>query len=150
MTSFTPPLTVTQPFFRGSMPLPPSVNDSYEPRGRRSEHQGGIAATAELVQFKKDAALMLSDVKQNQYDWDIINKLRESNNKRCQTPLAATIRFYFPTEWKRDVDGPIKAALDAAFARLGLDDRLVVKLDVQKLVDPVDPHCEIEVCCVVR
>lgn len=145
--TFAPPLTITQPFFKGSMPLPPSINASYKPRAKRDEDESAIAGTAELQQFKKDAALLLS---QAEHDWDIINKLRESNKKRCQTPLAATIRFYFTTEWKSDVDGPIKAALDACFARLELDDRLVVKLEVQKLVDPVDPRCEIEVCCVVR
>lgn len=146
MTS-TPIQTTTSPFFCGIMPLPPSINASYKPRGGRSEHQGGVAATPELVQFKNDAALLLS---QAEHDWTIINKLRESNAKRAQTPLAVVLRFYFPTEWKRDLDGPIKAALDAAFARLELDDRLVVSLQAEKLVDPINPRCEIEVRCVVR
>lgn len=143
----TPIPTTTTPFFRGLMPLPPSVNGSYKPRGYKQSDQGGIAGTPELVQFKNDAALTLS---QAEHDWTIINKLRESNAKRAQTPLAVVLRFYFPTEWKRDLDGPIKAALDAAFARLELDDRLVVSLQAEKLVDALNPHCEIEVRCVVR
>lgn len=145
--TLTPIQTTTSPFFRGMMPLPPSINASYKPRGYKVSDQGGIAGTPELVQFKNDAALLLS---QAEHDWTIINKLRESNAKRAQTPLAVVLRFYFPTEWKRDLDGPIKAALDAAFARLELDDRLVVKLDVQKLVDAANPRTEIEVRCVVR
>jgi len=143
----SPLLSTTSPFFRGMMPLPPSVNGSYKPRGYKQANQSGIAGTPELSQFKRDAALLLS---QAEHDWVIINKLRENNAKRAMTPLAVVLRFFFPTEWKRDLDGPMKAAIDAAFARLELDDRLVVSIQAEKLVDALNPRCEIEVRCVVR
>lgn len=140
-------LTLSHPFFQATMPLPPSINASYRLRARRAQHESAIAGTPELQQFKQDAALLLS---QGEVDWPLLLKLRESNTKRHQTPLAVVLRFYFSTEWRRDVDGPVKAALDAAFRRLELDDVLVIDLHVQKLVDPVDPRCEIEVRCVVK
>jgi len=143
-------IPMTEPFFTGVMPLPPSINGSYKPRGGRDTHESAIAGTPELTQFKADAALMLSNQDTTTTDWTILNKLREANAKRCQSPLAVTLRFYFSTEWKRDLDGPIKAAIDAAFAKLELDDRLVVDIQAKKLVDPVEPRCEIDVRCVLR
>jgi Holliday junction resolvase RusA-like endonuclease len=146
----TAPIPTTEPFFTGVMPLPPSINGSYKPRSGRKDDESAIAGTPELSQFKQNAALMLSNQDTTTTDWTILNKLREANAKRCQSPLAVTLKFYFPTEWKRDLDGPIKAAIDAAFLRLGLDDRLVIDIQAKKLVDPVEPRTEIEVRCVLR
>ncbi len=146
----TTPIPTTPPFFSGVMPLPPSINASYKPRAGRDDHESAIAGTKELTQFKADAALMLSNQDTTKIDWTMLNALREANAKKCQSPLAVSLRFYFPTEWKRDLDGPIKAAIDAAFARLELDDRLVVDIQAKKLVDPVEPRTEIEVRCVLR
>jgi Holliday junction resolvase RusA-like endonuclease len=138
-----PNQTQIRPFFHGVMPLPPSVNASYKPRAGRSEGQGGIAATKALEQFKRDAQLMLS---QAEHDWSVINAIRDAKRK---VALKVTIRLYFATEWKRDLDGGLKAVIDAAFARMQLDDRLVVAIDAEKLVDPIDPRAEIDVRCVV-
>lgn len=150
MTQTPVTLNTTDPFFSGVMPLPPSLNASYKPRAGRREHESGIAGTPELDQFKCDAALMLANTQTTKIDWTILNKLREANSKKPQSPLAVTLRFYFATEWRCDLDDRIKAAIDAAFAKLGLDDRLVVRIEAEKLVDAMQPRCEIDVRCVLR
>lgn len=149
-TPLTTTLSMTDPFFVGVMPMPPSLNASYKPRAGRKEHESGIAGTPELDQFKCDAALMLADQTTTKIDWTILSKLREANSRKPQSPLAVTLRFYFATEWRCDLDDRIKAAIDAAFVRLGLDDRLVVRIEAEKLVDALRPRCEIDVRCVLR
>src|SRR5579875_2792899 len=129
----------TVPFFKGVTPLPPSVNAAYKIiRSRRTQEQR-VGPTKELEQFKQDAALLLS---QAEIDWSLVNAVRASRRK---TPLRVVARVYFSTEWRRDLDGVIKYAVDACFARMELDDRLVTTLVATKHVDPVQPRIEIEI-----
>lgn len=130
------------PIFSGSMPLPPSVNGAYK-IVRAGDFQR-IGPTPALEQFKRDAALTLT---QAQCDWSTINAVRESKRK---VPLAVTLRVYFSTEWKRDLDDVVKYAIDAAFTRMQLNDNLIIQLEAEKLVDIVEPRVEIDVRCVVR
>src|SRR6266487_314812 len=126
-----------QAFFAGYMDLPPGVNASYKPGSE--EHP--IVSTAALKQFKVDAAKLLS---QGYHDYSLINAIRESKRK---VPLRVDLHFFFRTLWKQDIDGGIKACLDATFARLDLNDNLIVDLHVWKLVDPDRQRAEIEVYC---
>lgn len=140
------PARKTAPFFRGRIIVPPGVNASYKiieyvDEERRLRRR--IGPTPELEQFKQDAGWLL---KQSRVDWDIVRAIKSA---RAHTPLAADLRFFFSTRWRRDIDGGVKAALDAAFAHLGLDDRLVVDLHVSKQVDALDPRVELEVSCFV-
>jgi len=136
------------PFFSGTMPLPPSINASYKPRAKRDSDESAFAGTPELIQFKHDANFMLADQHTSVFDWGIINAIRDS--KKRKTPLAVILKFYFSTEWKSDLDDRIKAAIDAAFAKLELDDRLVIRIEAEKLVDPINPRTEIEIRCIAR
>ena|SRR6266568_5122077 len=126
-----------QAFFAGYMDLPPGINASYKPGSE--EHP--IVGTKELHQFKKDAALLLS---QGYHDYSLINAIRESKRK---VPLRVDLHFFFRTMWKQDIDGGIKACLDATFQRLELNDNLIVDLHVWKHADPIRQRAEIEVYC---
>src|SRR5205807_5706424 len=101
-----------------TMDLPPGVNASYKP----GSDQHPIVGTAELHQFKSDAALLLS---QGYHDYSLINAIRSSKRK---VPLRVCLNFFFKYLWKQDIDGGIKAALDAVFHRLELNDVLIVDL----------------------
>jgi Holliday junction resolvase RusA-like endonuclease len=135
------------PFFKGSMPLPPSVDNAYKRvtiRTQNGKIVNRLGATPALEQFKADAALMLT---QAHADWRLINAIRES---KVKVPLAVQLQVYFSTEWKRDLDGVFKFAIDAAFLRMQLNDNLIIHIEAEKLVDVVEPRVEIEVRCVVR
>jgi len=129
----------TVPFFKGVTPLPPSVNAAYKIVRSRRDGSDRVGPTKELEQFKQDAALLLS---QAEIDWSLVNAVRASRRK---TPLRVVARVYFSTEWRRDLDGVIKYAVDACFARMELDDRLVTTLVATKHVDPLQPRIEIEI-----
>jgi Holliday junction resolvase RusA-like endonuclease len=79
-------------------------------------------------------------------NWDVLSALRASPRK---TPLSVSCVAYFASEWRRDLDGIIKHAVDATFAFLHLNDNQVVKLEAEKLVDAKDPHIEIAVAVLV-
>src|SRR5579859_938574 len=139
MTEDTPPLSPKSnnlhAFFAGRMDLPPGVNASYRPGSKT------LLDTPEEAEFKRDAALLLS---QGYHDYALINAIRASRRK---VPLKVNLHFYFKTMWKRDIDGGIKAALDAVFGRLELNDNLIVDLHVTKHVDDQKPRTEIEFYC---
>jgi crossover junction endodeoxyribonuclease RusA len=61
-----------------------------------------------------------------------------------EQPLACDLAFYFETPFKRDLDGGLKIALDAVSTQLGLDDRYIVSLTLDKRIDPLNPRLEIE------
>lgn len=131
--------------FSGVMPLPPGINQSYKVvcvRTRRGiVHR--IGPTPELEQFKLDAAKSLHKSYQDNYA--LLSNICNLQAMRKKTPLTVVLTFYFPTMWKRDVDGGIKAAMDAAFEKIGLNDNLVVEVVTKKRVDASNPRCEIVV-----
>ncbi len=146
--SIVPTGTELSPFFRGKMPLPPSVDNAYKIITIRTKNGPitTLGATPALEQFKIGAAWMLT---QAYADWSVIDAIKSSKN-RFKVPLAVSMHVYFSTEWKRDLDGVFKFAIDAAFNKMGLNDNLVVSIEAEKLVDASDPRVEIEVRCVVR
>jgi|SRR5581483_2987130 len=149
-TPIPPAVIDIQPFFRGVMPLPPSINDAYKvvkitARDGREVHR--IGPTGELDRFKQDAALLLPASSRSYVDWSVLNALRAT---RVKTPLGVKLEAYFLSEWKRDLDGIIKHSIDACFEFLRLNDNLVTKLEAEKLVDAEDPRIEIEVRTLVR
>lgn len=148
-----------KPFFTATLPLPPSVNESYKivrvPRKQSSnrltprifaegEYAQRLGATAKLEAFKSEAAYLLRNAKVNH---TILETLQLS--KRKKTPLSVHIQFYFPTLWKKDVDGGIKPVQDACFKYLGLNDTLATCVSACKFVDRENPRCEIEISCFV-
>lgn len=144
-----PAVQMQPPFFRGSLPLPPSVNEAYKvvrltTQGRQIHRIGPSQA---LEQFKRDAGLLLPGGPRTSVNWDVLSALRVSPRK---TPLSVCIRAYFASAWRRDLDGIIKHSLDATFEFLCLNDNQVVRLVAEKLVDAQEPRVEIEVAVLVR
>ena len=138
------------PFFSGRMPVPPGVNHSYR-IVRRPGPGGGmrLADTPEYAAFKEQAASELSQPVK--VDWDVVKAIRASNtskSKRC-APLLVRIRCFFEHMWTQDLDGIEKAVIDAAFRYVELDDRYVVEIHSTKSIDSLDPHVEIDVCCLL-
>jgi Holliday junction resolvase RusA-like endonuclease len=117
-----------------SLPLPPGVNASYK------TGKGKFYGSDELHSFKEEAHYALRQ--KGVFDWILIHEILCSKKK---IPLAVTIGFYYPTLWKRDIDGGEKAAIDAVFAYIGLNDNLIVDKHTRKLVDRDNPRCEITV-----
>jgi Holliday junction resolvase RusA-like endonuclease len=143
---------VSNPIFKGRMPLPPGINASYKivRVSRGGQESGGmrLAATAELQQFKDDAANMLS---QAQKDWATINAIRDS---KLRAPLAIRMDVYFApakrVKWERDLDGVIKAAQDAVFESIELDDKLVDEVHVVAHRNASYPCIEVELRCLLQ
>jgi Holliday junction resolvase RusA-like endonuclease len=133
-----------QAFFAGYMDLPPGINASYKRvtiHTKDGETIQRLGATDELETFKDSASKQLS---QGYHDWSLINAIRQSKRK---VPLRVDLHFFFKTLWKCDIDGGIKACLDATFARLDLNDNLIIDLHVSKRVDDARQRAEIEVYC---
>lgn len=140
------PLLPLRPFYSASLPLPPGVNKSYKRVTyiKKGKTIRALAATPELEQFKQDAMLLAS---QGFHDWELIDAVRSASPR---TPLTVSIIFYFPTLWRKDVDGGVKAVIDCAFQRLGINDNLVKRLVVEKEVDHEEPRVEIEISFYVK
>jgi Holliday junction resolvase RusA-like endonuclease len=129
--------------FRGRLPLPPGINQSYKPvhiARRDGREYSGIGSTRELLQFKKDAA---KELLQAEVDWQQVDHIRAS--RRHKIPLACEVIFFFKTMWKRDIDGGEKHCIDAVFEYLKLNDNLLVDLHMKKLIDPNDPHTDVHI-----
>ncbi len=58
-------------------------------------------------------------------------------------PLALSIRFYFTSPLRRDVDGGLKIAQDALCEGIGLNDNRIVETHLYKDVDRTNPRIQI-------
>lgn len=152
ITPIPPALRPNLPFFSGSMPLPPSVDDAYQvvkvyvtDRSGNRVLKHRIGPSEALESFKEQAAWTL---KQATIDYRVVEAIKASNVRRVKTPLAVHLSVYFATPWRRDLDGPIKYAIDAAFQQIGLNDNLICHIDdIDKQVDHRNPRVEIEIRC---
>jgi len=57
--------------------------------------------------------------------------------------LALSIRFYFTSALRRDVDGGLKIAQDALCEGLGVNDNRIVETHLYKHVDKANPRIEV-------
>ena len=57
--------------------------------------------------------------------------------------LALSIRFYFTSGLRRDVDGGLKIAQDALCEGLGLNDNRIVETHLYKYIDKDNPRIEV-------
>lgn len=138
-----PETIITQPFFRAELPLPPGVNASYKivQIETREKSYRRLAHTQVGQQFENDAAKKLL---QSTIDKDVLYAIQSAQKK---IPLHVAIRFYFPTMWRKDVDGGLKAVIDVVFRYLHLNDNLIVRLEASKEMDAKRPRVEVEVFC---
>ncbi|RIK43117.1 MAG: RusA family crossover junction endodeoxyribonuclease [Chloroflexi bacterium] len=114
------------------LPLPPGVNNQYVTAGKRR------VLSAEAKAFRRAVAAILRPMLVSgslSDEW--LATLRDQ-------PFAVDLVFYFETPYKRDLDGGLKLALDAVCDTLGLDDRYIVALTLEKRIDPLHPRLELE------
>jgi crossover junction endodeoxyribonuclease RusA len=125
------PPVVTADAFSVTLPVPPSINHQYATvNGRRLLSSAGRAYKAYVGQ-QVWLALAQSPV-------------RLSLRERFQSgPLALSIRFFFASALRRDLDGGLKIAQDAICEGLGLNDNRIIETHLYKQVDKADPRIEV-------
>lgn len=114
-----------------TLPVPPSINHQYATvNGRRLLSSVGRAYKAQVGQLvwlklaqSADRASLLSRF---QSEW-----------------LALSIRFYFTSALRRDVDGGLKIAQDALCEGLGINDNRIVETHLYKHIDRDNPRIEV-------
>ncbi len=126
------PLAAPEPQFLAlTLPVPPSINHQYATvNGRRLLSSTGRSYKAQVGQLvwlrlaeSPDRAVLLS-------------RLQSSS-------LTLSIRFYFTSALRRDVDGGLKIAQDALCEGLGLNDNRIVETHLYKHVDRTNPRIEV-------
>lgn len=128
-------------FFSGRMLVPPGINAFYKSFTNKKTGKSAFAGTAEARKFKREAAKQLKQTAR--VDRQVVEHIQAEYDKDRHVPLVATIHFYFEYMWVRDIDGGIKAAIDAAFRHLKLNDNLIIDLHIKKRMDKLDPRVEI-------
>ena len=114
-----------------TLPVPPSINHQYATvNGRRLLSVTGRSYKAQVGQLiwlrlakSPDRALLLAQLQ--------------------SSPLALSIRFYFTSPLRRDVDGGLKIAQDALCEGLGVNDNRIVETHLYKHVDKLNPRIEV-------
>lgn len=117
---------------RLTLPLPPGVNNQYVTVGKRR------VLSKDARAFKRSVSAVTRSLHMRPDITDLLPALHEQ-------PFACDLVFYFETPFKRDLDGGLKIALDAVCDGLGLDDRYIVSLTLEKRIDPLNPRLELEI-----
>ena len=114
-----------------TLPVPPSINHQYATvNGRRLLSSVGRAYKAHVGQLVWLKLTQATD--------------RASLLSRFQsTWLALSIRFYFTSALRRDVDGGLKIAQDALCEGLGINDNRIVETHLYKHIDRDNPRIEV-------
>ena len=114
-----------------TLPVPPSINHQYATvNGRRILSSAGRAYKTQVGQ---QLGLALAH-----------SPARASLMDRLQArPLALSIRFFFSSALRRDVDGGLKIAQDALCEGLGLNDNRIVETHLYKDMDKAHPRIEV-------
>ena len=114
-----------------TLPVPPSVNHQYATvNGRRLISSAGRAYKAQVGQ------LVWVKLAQSTHRAALLARLQSEW-------LALSIRFYFTSPLRRDVDGGLKIAQDALCEGLGINDNRIVETHLYKHVDKANPRIEI-------
>ena len=114
-----------------TLPVPPSINHQYATvNGRRLLSSTGRSYKAQVGEL---VWLTLTGVPHR-------TALLSHLQSRC---LALSIRFYFTSALRRDVDGGLKIAQDALCEGLGLNDNRIVETHLYKHVDRENPRIEV-------
>lgn len=125
------PSVVTSDTFRITLPVPPSINHQYATvNGRRLLSSAGRTYKTYVGQ---QVWLALT---QSPSRFSLRDRLRPG-------PLALTIRFFFTSALRRDLDGGLKIAQDAVCEGLGLNDNRIIETHLYKQVDKADPRMEV-------
>jgi crossover junction endodeoxyribonuclease RusA len=115
-----------------TLPVPPSVNHQYATvNGRRLISSAGRAYKAQVEQ------LVWLTLTQSTHRAALLTRLQSEW-------LALSIRFYFTSALRRDVDGGLKIAQDAICEGLGINDNRIVETHIYKHVDKDNPRIEVQ------
>ncbi|MCS6302538.1 MAG: RusA family crossover junction endodeoxyribonuclease [Nitrospira sp.] len=133
-TPLQPPIA-TSDAFTITLPIPPSINHQYATvNGRRLLSAAGRAYKTYVG---RQVWLALAQ-----------SPARCSLRDRLHSgPLALTIRFFFASALRRDLDGGLKIAQDAICEGLGLNDNRIIETHLYKQVDKADPRMEVSLRC---
>lgn len=113
-----------------TLPVPPSVNHQYATvNGRRLISSAGRAYKAQVGQ------LVWLKLAQSTHRAALLARLQSEW-------LTLSIRFYFTSALRRDVDGGLKIAQDALCEGLGINDNRIVETHLYKYVDKSNPRIE--------
>jgi crossover junction endodeoxyribonuclease RusA len=111
--------------------VPPSINHQYTTvSGRRLLSSTGRAYKAHV------GRLVWLDLSRRADRSAVLSHLQSE-------PLALSIRFYFTSALRRDVDGGLKIAQDALCEGLGINDNRIVETHLYKYVDRGNPRIEV-------
>ena len=112
------------------LPLPPSINHQYATvNGRRVLASKGR-------QYKKGVAQHLFAVLREAQH-------REAFLENVQThTFSLSLRFYFKSALRRDLDGGLKIAQDAVCQAIGLNDNRINEIHLLKDLDTCRPRME--------
>jgi crossover junction endodeoxyribonuclease RusA len=122
---------VTEASLTATLPVPPSINRQYATvNGRRVLSSEGRSYKALVAQ---QIMVLLAR-----------SPHRQQFHRRCrERHLALSIRFYFPSLLRRDVDGGLKIAQDSLCNALAINDNRITEIHLQKHVDAAHPRMEI-------
>jgi crossover junction endodeoxyribonuclease RusA len=114
-----------------TLPVPPSVNHQYATvNGRRLLSSAGRAYKAQVGQ------LVWLKLAQSTHRTALLAQLKSGW-------LTLSIRFYFTSALRRDVDGGLKIAQDALCEGLGINDNRIVETHLYKHIDRDNPRIEV-------
>lgn len=126
-----PPLDPEMRSIAFTLPVPPSINHQYATvNGRRLLSSTGRSYKAQVGQ------LVWLTLTASPHRAALLSHLQSA----C---LALSIRFYFTSALRRDVDGGLKIAQDAVCEGLGLNDNRIVETHLYKHVDRANPRIEV-------
>ena len=133
-----PTAIVTAETIAITLPVPPSINHQYATvQGRRVLSSAGRTYKQHVGQ---QLWLALS---QSPHKRALMHRLQSE-------PLALSIRFYFTSPLRRDVDGGLKIAQDALCEGIGLNDNRIVETHLYKDVDRTNPRIQIALSLAAR
>jgi crossover junction endodeoxyribonuclease RusA len=113
------------------LPVPPSINHQYATvNGRRLLSAVGRGYKSFI------SRRILVCLAQSTHRAILLTALRESN-------LALSIRFYFSSALRRDLDGGLKIAQDAICEALGLNDNRIAEIHLFKHLDKSQARIEV-------
>ncbi len=131
------PSVVTSDGLTVTLPIPPSINHQYATvNGRRVLSSAGRAYKAQVGQHVW-FALIRSPLKITLRD------------RLLSEPLVISIRFFFASSLRRDLDGGLKITQDAVCEGLGINDNRIVETHLYKHVDKASPRIELSLSTIL-
>lgn len=129
--SSSPTSTTTDASVSLTLPVPPSINHQYATvNGRRLLSSTGRAYKAQVGQ------LVWLALVNSPHRAVLLSQFQFAS-------LALSIRFYFTSALRRDVDGGLKIAQDALCEGLGVNDNRIIETHLYKHVDKANPRIEV-------